>query len=292
MAWGYALMGGMGLLNMFSANEEAAQQAAAQQWQEQAQHAVNTSNYYREIMTGSLQNMMKNIEISRVNQARLRQNRAIALAAIQTRALQEGQQRRQTASSLYNISIGSHQALDKLLTSASGAGISTQSGTYKALQRALLSKGKETMQSLKANDYLTRQNIIRQHDNALGQRDLYGWTQGSYYLPGPAPQLLQTPQHGRSFLQNLTSFMGGAGQGAQFMGNLNQALTGGGGDGIDWFGWPSGGGGAVPVGSPGVGSFGSPVSVGPTGSVGGGNLSDSQLSPGALAERQALRGFD
>jgi hypothetical protein len=205
---------------------------AAQAAMEQAQHRIRLSNYNREVMQNTLQNMLKNEEISRVNQARWRQNRAIASAANETRALREERLSKNTASKLINISRGSNQSLDSLLSSAIGSGLSPQSGTASALRRQLEENGHKEMMFLKENDYYQRQNIIREQDNALRKRDLHSWNAGSYYMPGPAPQLVQ--QTGTSALQDMSAFMGGAASATQMMGGINQAMPAG--QGVNWFG--------------------------------------------------------
>jgi hypothetical protein len=208
----------MGALNMFAGRQQAKTQAAVQR----AQHAIDLSNYNRGKMIDNIQNLLKNEEISRINQARWRQNRAIAKAANETRALRENVLDKNTATQLINISRGNNQALDSLAVSSIGAGLSPQSGTVQALRRQLEENGHQEMMSLKNNDYYARQNIIREQENALRTRDLHGWNQGSYYLPGPAPTLVQ--QSGTSFLQDATSFMGGVQSSVGMMGNINQAL--------------------------------------------------------------------
>jgi len=215
---GLALAGGMGAMNMFAGQQQAETEQAIQR----AQHAIRLSNYNRQTMIDNVQNLLKNEEISRINQARWRQNRAISKAANETRALQEGRLTRDTGAKLLNISRGHNQSLDSLAVSAVGAGLTPQSGTVKALARQLTENGHAEMTNLKTNDYLTRQNIIQQQENALAKRDLYSWNQGSYYLPGPAPTLVQ--QEGTSFLQDASAFMGGVSQGVGLMGNVNKAL--------------------------------------------------------------------
>jgi hypothetical protein len=209
---------GMGALQMFAGKEQAKNQALMQQ----AQHRIDMSNFARGEMIDRIQNMLKNEEISRVNQARWRQNRAIASAANETRALKEDVLRKNTATQLLNISRGQNQALDSLTSSAVAAGMTPQSGTAKALRRQLETKGYQEMVSLRANDYYARQNIIREQENALRTRDMYSHNEGAYYLPGQPPQLVQ--QTGTSFLQDATAFMGGAGQAVSMMGNINQAM--------------------------------------------------------------------
>ena len=182
------LMMGMGGLNMLSGMQANAQQRA----QEQAQHAIRLSNYNRDTMIGNLQNMMKNIEISRVNQARWRQNREIARAANMTRVLQERELKKSIGGKLMQISRGHNRALDTLTSKIAGSGMTPESGTARALRKMISSASGQELQNLRQNDYMVRQNIIREQEKALGSRDLYGYNQGSTYFAGPAPQLVQT----------------------------------------------------------------------------------------------------
>jgi hypothetical protein len=221
------MMLGMGGLQMLSGMEANAQQRAM----EQAQHAIRLSNYNREKMVGSLQNMMKNIEISRINQARWRQNREIARAANMNRVLQEGELRRSVGGKLMQISRGQSQALDTLTSKVAGSGMTPESGTARALRKMIQNASGQEMQNLKRNDYVSRQNIIREQDKALASRDLHGYKQGSTYFSGPAPQLVQTAK--TSPLQAATMFAGGAAQGMSMAGDLN-ALNSGTPDSFAW----------------------------------------------------------
>ena len=215
-------MGGLSMLGGMDAN-------AQQRQMEQAQHAIRLSNYNREKMVGSLQNMMKNIEISRVNQARWRQNREIARAANTNRVLQEGELRRGVGGKLMQVSRGHTQALDNLASKAAGSGMTPESGTAMALKRMIEDASGAEMQNLRRNDYVARQNIIREQEKALASRDLYGYNQGSTYFSGPAPQLVQTAK--TSPLQAATMFAGGAAQGLSMQGDLDSLNSG---EGFSW----------------------------------------------------------
>jgi len=197
-------MGGLSMLSGMQAN-------AAQRQAEAAQHAIQMSNYNRENMIGNLQNMMKNIEISRINQARWRQNREIAKAANENRVLQERELRKSVGGKMMQISRGRNQALDALASKATGAGMTPESGTAKALRNMILTSSGQEMQSLRENNYMARQNIIREQEKALASRDLYSYNQGSTYFSGPAPQLVQTAK--TSPLAAASMFASGAASG-------------------------------------------------------------------------------
>ena len=210
----------MGGLNMLSGMEANAQQRQA----EAAQHAIQMSNYNRQNMIGNLQNMMKNIEISRINQARWRQNREIARAANQNRVLQERELRKSVGGKMMQISRGRNQALDSLESRATGAGMTPESGTAKALRKMILTSSGQEMQNLRQNNYMARQNIIREQEKALASRDLYGYNQGSTYFSGPAPQLVQTAK--TSPLQAASMFASGAASGIGLDADVTSAYGG------------------------------------------------------------------
>lgn len=211
------IMGGLSILSGMQANK-------AQRAQEAAQHAIQLSNYNRQTMVGSLQNMLKNIEISRINQARWRQNREIARAANENRVLQEGELRKSVSGKLMQISRGHSQAMDSLSSRTAGAGLTPESGSAKAIRRMLLNSSAQDLQNLRSNDYMARQNIIREQEKALASRDLYGYNQGSYYFPGPAPQLVQTAK--TSALGAATMFASGAASGIGLQSAVNTGFGG------------------------------------------------------------------
>ena len=72
------LTAGMGILSIFQKRAD----EAKQRYMQQVQFAQNMSNRNWDTLNGSVQNLLKNIEIGRVNQARFRQNREIGRAAI------------------------------------------------------------------------------------------------------------------------------------------------------------------------------------------------------------------
>ena len=73
----FALTAGMGILSIFQKRAD----EAKQRYMQQVQFAQNMSNRNWEVLDGSVKNMLKNLEITRMNQARFRQNRKIGRAA-------------------------------------------------------------------------------------------------------------------------------------------------------------------------------------------------------------------
>lgn len=225
---GMFMMAGMGAMQMAGQRSAARTQARM----EQEQHRIKMEAHRRGTMVNSLQNLLQNIEISRANQARWRQNRAIAKASNETRVLREGKLRRDSSTASINLSRGQNQALDSLTNAATGSNISPESGSFKAIKRAIQENSREGIKTLRMNDYFAKQNIIREQENALGRRDLTGYNQGKYYLGSPPPQLVQ--QVGTSALQSASAFLGGANQALGLMGGINKASGAGG--GVNWFG--------------------------------------------------------
>jgi hypothetical protein len=207
------VMGGLSMLQGMQANK-------TQRAQEKIQHAINLANYNRQNMVGSLQNMFKNVEISRINQARWRQNRQIASTANENRVLQEGELRKSVGGKLLQISRGHTQAIDSLSSRTAGAGMTPESGTAKALRRMIMNSSAQDLQNLRSNDYMARQNIIREQEKALSSRDLFSYNQGSYYYPGETPQLMQTAK--TSALGAATMFASGAAQGMNMQTSWNE----------------------------------------------------------------------
>ena len=225
-----AFSAGMGILNLMMAS----QKQKEKRHMEKARHLIRHSNYIRETQIGTMQNLLQNIEISRMNQARWRQNREIARAANQTRVLEEREHRKDLGGRLLQLSRGNNRSLDSLESNAWGNNLTPESGTFKTLRKMLIKANASDLQNLRENDYVARQNIIRKQEAALNKRDLYSWNAGSYYLPGPAPQLVQSM--GYSAMQGMTDFASGFGQGMNTIGSLGDVGSWFKGDGIFGFG--------------------------------------------------------
>ena len=211
----FLFMAASGLLNMAAGQE----QASAAEAQNKVKHLIAMSNYNMKVMQGGLENTFMNLQISRSNQARMRQNRAISKAANETRFVKERDLAKTFGGQLVKLGRGYTQALDSLATSSIGAGLNAQSGTVKALRRQILASNGQQMQNLREDNFISRQNIIREQENALAQRDLYGWNAESYFMPGQPPQYLEGP--GYSPLQGAADAISGAGMAADFMGNTD-----------------------------------------------------------------------
>ena len=166
-AAGYAGLA-TGLINMFAASEQAAQA----QDMARAQYAIKLSNWRWDEMGNTLQHMYRNLQLSRENQARFRQNREIARAANSTRALKEKTLRDNIGSQLVGLSRGQRQSAAQLTSAAYGAGLSPNSGTVKALKRQLDENGRSAIQQLAQENYMGKQAIIREQEAALSRRTI------------------------------------------------------------------------------------------------------------------------
>ena len=197
----------------------ASEQAAAQQDMARAQYAINLSNWRWDEMGNSLQHMYRNLQLSRENQARFRQNREIARAANATRALKESTLRENIGAQLVSVSRANKQSSAQLTSSSYGAGLNPASGTVQALQRQLKENGRAAIQQLAKENYMGKQNIIREHEAALSRRDLYSYNTEAYYMPSQPPQYVDPP--GMSTMGMLGAAMGGASSGIGIVGGLN-----------------------------------------------------------------------
>lgn len=213
-AAGYAGLA-TGLINMFAASEQAAQA----QDMARAQYAIKLSNWRWDEMGNTLQHMYRNLQLSRENQARFRQNREIARAANSTRALKEKTLRDNIGSQLVGLSRGQRQSAAQLTSAAYGAGLSPNSGTVKALKRQLDENGRSAIQQLAQENYMGKQAIIREQEAALSRRDLHGYNTEAYYMPSQPPQYIDPP--GFSTMQALGAFAGGASQGVGMVSDFN-----------------------------------------------------------------------
>ena len=210
---------GGGFISMMGARE----QNAIQRDMARAQYNIRMSNYRWGEMGNSIQHMYRNLNISRQNQARFRQNREIARAANSTRAMKEKALQENVGSQLINISRAQQQSTAKLSTAASGAGLTPASGTVQALKRQLAEGGRDAVRSLALNNHLGKQNIIREQEAALARRDLYGYTNEAYYMPAQPPQYIDPP--GMSTMGQLSAFMGGAASGMSIASSYTTATA-------------------------------------------------------------------
>ncbi len=205
---------GGGLISMFGA----AEQNALQRDMARAQYQIKLSNWRWSEMGNTLQHMYKNLEISRQNQARYRQNREIAKAANATRAIKEKGLRDNIGSQLVNLSRGQQQTSARLTSAMYGSNMNPRSGTAQALKRQLKEGGREAIKGLAMQNYLGKQNIIREQEAALARRDLYSHSSEAYYMPSQPPQYIDPP--GFSTMQALGAFMGGAGSAIGMAGDI------------------------------------------------------------------------
>ena len=211
-----ALTAGMGILNIFQQKAE----QEKQQYMQQVQFAQNMSNRNWDTLNGSVQNLLKNIEISRVNQARFRQNRAIGRAANSYAAIARRQLNKEIGSQLVEVNQGFKTSLGKLTAFASGSNLSTGSGTYKALKEQLKSNAGATLTAIKTNEFNERQNIQRGFEGILAKRDLFSYNMPSYYVPSQAPQNVASP--GNNFLDYATAGLSGAAQGLDMVNTIGE----------------------------------------------------------------------
>ena len=73
--------------------------------------------------------------------------------------MSQGQLRKDTGAKLVQINQGFRSSISKLAAASTGSGLSTNSGTYKALQEQLKSNAGATLASVKVTDATERQNI-------------------------------------------------------------------------------------------------------------------------------------
>tara|TARA_Y100000401_G_C8304499_1_gene216085 strand:+ start:529 stop:1206 length:678 start_codon:yes stop_codon:yes gene_type:complete len=214
-------MGGVGaFLGIGSANE----QAKIAAYQAKAKHANDMSKRNWQVIGDSVNNVFANIEISRRNQARWRMNREIARTAISNKAMKEIQRKKKLGSTLAQINKGFQDSEGNLLAAASGSNINPNSGTFKALKRALVESTENTLTGAKIEDYAMEQAIIREYEAELGKRDLFSFDMPTYYVPGSAPQEQAVPQSA-SFFQQASAGLSGFGAGVSMVSNLS-SLTG------------------------------------------------------------------
>lgn len=205
---GTGLLGvGMGVMSLLSANEQAEQQRLMAA----IQHAQGMSNRNWGVLQGGVQNVLKNIEISRINQARHRANRSIEKAAMTSRAIKERALQKNLGSQLAEINNGLSDSLAKRKSVLTGKGLGFNSGTYKALEKSLVTNTAQVLTGVKVQNAIDKRNIKIEYENKLKQRDLFGWNNPEYYVPGQASGFVDPG--GMSFLQGATAALGGAAQG-------------------------------------------------------------------------------
>jgi len=210
------LTAGMGILSIFQKRADEAKQKFAQQ----VEFAQNMSNRNWETLDGSVKNLLKNIEISRINQARFRQNREIGRAAMEYKALSKHELHKDTGSKLRQINQGLHSSMGKLSAAATGSGLSTNSGTYKALKNQFKANAGATLESIKINDHTERQNIQRAYEGLLAKRDLFSYNMPSYYVPSQPPQNVASP--GNNFMDYASAGLSGAAEGLNMVNTIGQ----------------------------------------------------------------------
>ena len=218
------LTAGMGILSMFQKRAD----EAKQRYQQQVQFAQTMSNRNWDTLNGGVKNLLQNIEISRLNQARFRQNREIGRSANSYKALSQGQLRKDTGSKLIQINQGFRSSAAKLASASTGSGLSTNSGTYKALQEQLKSNAGATLASVKLTDFTERENIQRNYEGILAKRDLFSYNMPAYYIPSQPPQNVAKPAAG--FLDYATAGLSGAAEGLNMVNTIGQLEMAGGAD--------------------------------------------------------------
>ena len=208
------LTAGMGILSIFQKRAD----EAKQRYMQQVQFAQNMSNRNWDTLNGSVQNLLKNIEIGRINQARFRQNREIGRAAISYKAASTRQLQKDTGSKLRQINQGYKSSIGKLTAARTGSGLSTNSGTYKALQNQFKANAGATLQAIKSNDHTERQNIQKAYEGILAKRDLFSYNMPSYYVPSQPPQNVASP--GNNFMDYAAAGLSGAAEGLNMVNTI------------------------------------------------------------------------
>ena len=212
----FALTAGMGILSIFQKRAD----EAKQRYMQQVQFAQNMSNRNWEVLDGSVKNLLKNLEITRMNQARFRQNREIGRAAQEYRSTARHQLQKDTGSKLRQINQGYKSSMGKLAAASTGSGLSTNSGTYKALKEQFKANAGATLQAIKINDHTERQNIQKAYEGILAKRDLFSYNMPSYFVPSQPPQNVGTP--GNNFLDYATAGLSGATEGLNMVNTIGE----------------------------------------------------------------------
>jgi hypothetical protein len=75
----------------------------------------------------------------------------------------------------------------------------------------LVNNTAQVLTGVKVQNAVDKRNIKIEYENKLKQRDLFGWNNPEYYVPGQASAFVDPG--GMSFLQGATAALGGAAQG-------------------------------------------------------------------------------
>lgn len=170
------IMGGLsmmsGVLGGLGANQQAA--AAAKQ----AEMARQNAEFQRKwAIDANNRNIIKN------NFAKALANRQIETLAISQRAIAEvyGKMGFDNAKSQYSKQTS--QVNSALLSSVSSRGMSSSSGTARALLRQNISNSQTNMANLRITDMNRKRDVTTTYQNTLNKRD-FNYTQLQMFLPG------------------------------------------------------------------------------------------------------------